>query len=226
MARFLSEQVPSVGVHSLYDKERVMNPDDNRDDQRKPINSKDDDNHPAESFPPFDDPAFSPKPAQSPSSATGPSPNPQPTQQDPIFADHPEFSQDAAKNTPPTGIGNSEPLDDVNEKTRHSDGQNLAVLTTPSPDTQKFGAGPAIAEHSKDAWEKSSSSDDDSTEHSPSGAPGTTDQRPRWEGPPENRPRGYLPAVDDPETDRDAAGANLMDPEKRDTGDALKTRRD
>ena len=29
-------------------------------------------------------------------------------------------------------------------------------------------------------------------------APGTTDQRPRWEGPPENRPRGYKPAKDDP----------------------------
>lgn len=27
---------------------------------------------------------------------------------------------------------------------------------------------------------------------------GTTDQKPKWEGPPENRPRGYEPAVDDP----------------------------
>ena len=35
---------------------------------------------------------------------------------------------------------------------------------------------------------------------------GTTDQRPRWEGPPENRPSGYLPAVDDPARDKDAAG--------------------
>lgn len=55
-------------------------------------------------------------------------------------------------------------------------------------------------------------------------APGTTDERPRWEGPPENRPRGYLAAKDDPETDRDAAGENLKDSEKRDLGDAAKTR--
>lgn len=34
------------------------------------------------------------------------------------------FSQDAASNDPPDGIGNSEPLDDVDEKTRHSDGRN------------------------------------------------------------------------------------------------------
>lgn len=58
------------------------------------------------------------------------------------------------------------------------------------------------------------------------GAPGTTDQRPRWEGPPENRPRGYLPAEDDPETDRDAAGENLRDPQHRDLGDAMKTSRE
>ena len=58
------------------------------------------------------------------------------------------------------------------------------------------------------------------------GAPGTTDQSPRWEGPSENRPRGYLPAVDNPEIDRDAAGENLADPEKTDIFDALKTRGD
>ncbi|RUU13792.1 hypothetical protein EOD23_03330 [Mesorhizobium sp. USDA-HM6] len=57
------------------------------------------------------------------------------------------------------------------------------------------------------------------------GAPGTTEQRPRWEGPPENRPPGYLPAKDDPDEDRDAAGENLKDPDKRDLGDALKTKR-
>ncbi|TGQ63627.1 MAG: hypothetical protein E5V49_04295 [Mesorhizobium sp.] len=58
------------------------------------------------------------------------------------------------------------------------------------------------------------------------GAPGTTDQKPRWEGPPEDRPAGYLPAEDDPDEDRDAAGENLKDPDKRGLGDALKTRRD
>jgi len=30
------------------------------------------------------------------------------------------------------------------------------------------------------------------------GKPGTTDQFPRWEGPEENRPAGYLPAEDSP----------------------------
>ena len=47
-------------------------------------------------------------------------------------------------------------------------------------------------------------------------APGTTDQRPRWEGPSETRPRGYLPALDDPKVDTDAAGENLQNPERDD----------
>ena len=38
------------------------------------------------------------------------------------------------------------------------------------------------------------------------GAPGTTDQWPRWEGPQENRPRGYLPSKDDPEAELDSEG--------------------
>lgn len=122
-----------------------------------------------------------------------------------------EFSQDAAENKkPPLGTGLTESLDDTNEKTRHSEGQRPREKPTPSPDTQKFGAGPAIAKHSKDA----------------NGAPGPTDQKPRWEGPPENRPRGYLQAKGDPATDRNAAGANLNDPEKLDLGDAFKTKGD
>ena len=56
------------------------------------------------------------------------------------------------------------------------------------------------------------------------GAPGTTEQSPRWEGPEENRPRGYLPAEDDPEVDRDAVGENLRDPRKRDVSDGMKTK--
>lgn len=55
------------------------------------------------------------------------------------------------------------------------------------------------------------------------GAAGTTDQRPRWEGPPETRPRGYKPAKDKPHRDRDAAGENLRDPDRKDLGDALDT---
>ena len=57
------------------------------------------------------------------------------------------------------------------------------------------------------------------------GAPGTTDQRPTWEGPPENRPRGYLPADDDPSIDRDAFGESLADPDKSTLRDAMETRR-
>lgn len=60
----------------------------------------------------------------------------------------------------------------------------------------------------------------------PGGAPGTTTQWPRWEGPQENRPRGYLPAKDDPARDRDAVGENLEDPRKTDLSDAMKTRGD
>lgn len=36
------------------------------------------------------------------------------------------------------------------------------------------------------------------------GPAGTTDQSPRWEGPEETRPRGYLPAIDNPETEHPA----------------------
>jgi uncharacterized membrane protein len=57
------------------------------------------------------------------------------------------------------------------------------------------------------------------------GAPGTTDQKPRWEGPPENRPPGYLPAKDDPDQDLDAAGENLKDPDRHGFRDAVKTKR-
>ncbi|WP_246723763.1 hypothetical protein [Rhizobium sp. ARZ01] len=56
------------------------------------------------------------------------------------------------------------------------------------------------------------------------GAPGTTDQSPRWEGPEETRPRGYLPAKDDPDVDRDAVGENNQDPERSRPSDALKHR--
>ena len=56
------------------------------------------------------------------------------------------------------------------------------------------------------------------------GPAGTTEQSPRWEGPEETRPRGYLPAKDDPEHDRDAVGENLQDPRKRNVSDAFKTK--
>ena len=56
--------------------------------------------------------------------------------------------------------------------------------------------------------------------------PGTIAQRPRWEGPQENRPNAYKPAKDDPEKDRDATGENLRDPRKKDLSDAMRTKRD
>lgn len=53
---------------------------------------------------------------------------------------------------PKEPYGLTEPVDDVDEKTRHSDGQQPSRQATPSPATEKVsGAGPAIAEHSKDA---------------------------------------------------------------------------
>lgn len=54
-------------------------------------------------------------------------------------------SQDAATNKkPPLGVGLTEKVNKTNEKTRHSDGTNPSTQAT-------TGAGPAIAERSKDA---------------------------------------------------------------------------
>lgn len=58
------------------------------------------------------------------------------------------------------------------------------------------------------------------------GPAGTTDQSPRWEGPEETRPRGYLPAVGNPENDRDAAGENLNDPDRNKLKDWSRTKGD
>jgi len=58
------------------------------------------------------------------------------------------------------------------------------------------------------------------------GAPGTTDQSPRWEGPKGNTPRGYMPPVDDPDRDRDALGENNQDPETHHVSDGAKTKDD
>jgi len=57
-----------------------------------------------------------------------------------------------------------------------------------------------------------------------SGPAGTTDQSPRWEGPKETRPRGYLPASDDPTQDRDAIGENLNDPDRNSLTNAGKAK--
>ncbi|MCD2178126.1 hypothetical protein [Rhizobium sp. C1] len=58
------------------------------------------------------------------------------------------------------------------------------------------------------------------------GVPGTTEQSPRWEGPQDVTPRGYMKAKDDPEKDRDAHGENLRDPRRKTVADAGKTRKD
>ena len=65
-----------------------------------------------------------------------------------------QFSQEAAKNKQPDkGMGLTEAQDEVNEKTRHSDGRNPSRnQPTSSPSTEKGSeAGPATAEHSKGA---------------------------------------------------------------------------
>ena len=58
------------------------------------------------------------------------------------------------------------------------------------------------------------------------GAPGTTEQSPRWEGPQENIPRGYMPAQDNPDKARDAVGESNSDPQKNKVSDALKQKGD
>lgn len=58
------------------------------------------------------------------------------------------------------------------------------------------------------------------------GPAGTTEQSPRWEGPEETRPRGYLPAKDNPATARDAHGENLNDPDRNKATDVRKTKGD
>lgn len=58
------------------------------------------------------------------------------------------------------------------------------------------------------------------------GAPGTTEQSPRWEGPQESKPQGYMPAKDDPDVTRDAVGENNKDPERKRPSDAMKVKGD
>jgi hypothetical protein len=71
----------------------------------------------------------------------------EPAPEDTRYAGHPEFAQDAASNKRPEGIGNSEPVDDNDERTRHSDGMNPPRPSTPQPTS---GAAQALARHSKD----------------------------------------------------------------------------
>jgi BRCT domain type II-containing protein len=62
-----------------------------------------------------------------------------------------ETSQEAALPKQKKTYGLTESVEDTEETTGHSDGQNPS-RATPSPATEKIsGAGPALAEHSKDA---------------------------------------------------------------------------
>ncbi|TGS19199.1 hypothetical protein EN852_002480 [Mesorhizobium sp. M2E.F.Ca.ET.209.01.1.1] len=71
-----------------------------------------------------------------------------PANSDPDPAD--QFSQDAAENEKPQDdMGLTRRQGEVEDKTRQSEGPRQP---TPSPATQKgSGAGPSVAEHSKDA---------------------------------------------------------------------------
>jgi len=63
-----------------------------------------------------------------------------------------DFSQAAAENRKPKGgVGLTEPDGDANEKTRHYDGQNPGRPANSPATEQVSGAGPAMAQHSKDA---------------------------------------------------------------------------
>ena len=74
----------------------------------------------------------------------------------PAIKDRPDpnddFSQEAAANKKPAGgMGLTRPVGEVEDRTHQSDGQNRRH-PTPSPSTEKTsGAGPAVAERSKDA---------------------------------------------------------------------------
>ncbi|TPJ74678.1 hypothetical protein [Mesorhizobium sp. B2-7-1] len=64
-----------------------------------------------------------------------------------------QLSQDAAGNEKPhVEPGLSPKQDEVEDKTHQSEGRNPRRQPTPSPSTEKSsGAGPAVAEHCKDA---------------------------------------------------------------------------
>ncbi|RUU45721.1 hypothetical protein EOD08_09290 [Mesorhizobium sp. M6A.T.Ca.TU.002.02.2.1] len=64
-----------------------------------------------------------------------------------------QFSQEAAGNKKPAGrMGLTRSRDEVEDKTHQSEGKNPPGQSTPSASTEKTsGAGPSIAERSKDA---------------------------------------------------------------------------
>lgn len=79
-----------------------------------------DEEYPAGSLPPFTDPAFSSKPATGAVQPDAPTYTAPP--RDTEFAGHPDFSEDAARNRPPEGMGLTEGVDEVEGKTGKSEG--------------------------------------------------------------------------------------------------------
>lgn len=79
-----------------------------------------DEGRPEGALPPFTDPAFSPVPARPPVDCVPRDFTPPP--KDTEFAGHPEFSEEAAGNKPPKGMGLGEPVDEVDGKTAKSEG--------------------------------------------------------------------------------------------------------
>jgi len=62
-----------------------------------------------------------------------------------------ETDQDAGMPKKPKPYGLTEPVDDVDAKVRPSDGQQSSRKSRGPAVEQATGAGPALAEHSKDA---------------------------------------------------------------------------
>jgi hypothetical protein len=76
---------------------------------------------------------------------------------EPVAKTQPDANEEAPQNAaanklPPALFDNSEGADDVDGKNPHSDGHSPPIEGSPSPSTEQVaGAGPAIAERSKDA---------------------------------------------------------------------------
>ncbi|MDQ2633448.1 MAG: hypothetical protein M3Y43_11145 [Pseudomonadota bacterium] len=70
----------------------------------------------------------------------------------PLETDRDREGIEAAENKPPAdGQGLSQNIDETNEKTRQSEGTGQPPAISSSGTRKSAGAGPALAEHSKDA---------------------------------------------------------------------------
>lgn len=119
------DQDPAEGSREIV--ERQLHTDEQRRDEQdgSRTSGPPDAEHPAGSLPPFTDPAFSSKPATPAVLPDAPDYSPPP--KDTEFAGHPEFSQDAAKNEPPDGMGLTEAMDEGEGSAGKSEGVNVPV---------------------------------------------------------------------------------------------------